>query len=570
MYVKKSKIPRYYSTRGYYLQIYETHYDKKKKITRNTCVKTIGFENDLRNQGIEDPFKHCAEIAKALTTEYNNKKRADKKKKIDESPKKYLGYFIFKNILNALDMKREFSLLQLQKSFQFSTYEVLEATMLSRFINPCSKYKTRYEVIPQTFENYKFSYDQFLDGLNFLGNEYNKVIEIFNEIISKNYKWDTSSTYFDGTNFYFEIDCEDGFRMKGPGKENRPLPLVSMGLMLDKNQIPLGLNMFAGNESEKPAMRDLIAKLKSTNNIKGKTVTVADKGLNCAKNIYEARKQKDGYIFSKSVKQLPQTELSWIFNSNNEWTEVSDPDGNIHYCFLECIDNYEYKIPDENRKITLKEKRIATFNPSLQKKQLKEINRMMEKAKNMCTYKAKKVEFGEAGKYVNFKTEGKEKIGIELNHEKINKDKQLAGYNMLVTSELNMSATEVYDAYHQLWRIEESFKIMKSELDGRPAFVQDKNTIIGHFLVCYLCVLLERLLEFVILDNGFNYKEITNMAKTLEVVKEKPGRYINIAQKTKLIFHLARTLKIPIDNYYLEQSEIKKLLKNKLEIKPLY
>ena len=82
-------------------------------------------------------------------------------------------------------MKREFSLLQLQKSFQFSTYEVLEATMLSRFINPCSKYKTRYEVIPQTFENYKFSYDQFLDGLNFLGNEYNKVIEIFNEKISK-------------------------------------------------------------------------------------------------------------------------------------------------------------------------------------------------------------------------------------------------------------------------------------------------------------------------------------------------------------------------------------------------
>ena len=116
--------------------------------------------------------------------------------------------------------------------------------------------------------------------------------------------------------------------------------------------------------------------------------------LNWCKNIYEAIKQKDGYIFSKSVKQLSQTELSWIFNSNNEWTDVSGADGNIHYCFLECVDNYEYKIPDENRTITLTEKRIATFNPSLQKKQLKEINRMMEKAKNMCTYRAKKVEFG--------------------------------------------------------------------------------------------------------------------------------------------------------------------------------
>lgn len=569
MYLKKSKIPRYYSSRGYYLQIYESYYDKQKKSPASRCIETIGFEKDLIKEGISDPIKYCESIAKEMTKKHNNKKRADKNKKIDKSPLKNLGYFIFKNILNGLDLKQKFSLLQLQKSFRFSVYDVLEATILSRFVEPCSKYKTRYEVMPRLFEKYKFSYDQFLDGLNFLGQEYNKVIEIFNDKISENYKWDTSSTYFDGTNFYFEIDCEDGFKMKGPGKENRPLPLVSMGLMLDKNQIPLGLNMFAGNESEKPAMRDLIAKLKSSNNIKGKTITVADKGLNCAKNIYEAIKSNDGYIFSKSIKQLPQKELAWIFNENNTWTDVVDENGVVKYSYIECVDEFEYNIPGKNKKVPLKEKRIVSFNPSLHKKQLREINRMVEKAKNMCSWKAKKIEFGESGKYVNFETEGKDKVGVKLNREKIDKDKKVAGYNMIITSEINMNVDEIYDAYHQLWRIEESFKIMKSELDGRPVFVQDKYTIIGHFLSCYLCVLLERLLEFVILDNNFNYKDIINLSRKLNLVKEKPSRYINIAAQTDLIRYLSSALNIPIDNYHIDTKDINKILKKKLKIRNL-
>ena len=569
MYLKKSKIPRYYSTRGYYLQIYESYYNKQKKSASSRCIKTIGFEKDLIKKGISDPIKHCECIAKEMTEENNNKKKADNTEKIDKSPIKNLGYFIFKNILNGLDLKKKFALLQLQKSYRFSVYDVLEATILSRFVEPCSKYKTRHEIIPRLFEKYKFSYDQFLDGLNFLGQEYNKVIEIFNDKISENYRWDTSSTYFDGTNFYFEIDCEDGFRMKGPGKENRPLPLVSMGLLLDKNQIPLGLNMFAGNESEKPAMRDLISKLKSSNNINGKTITVADKGLNCAKNIYEAIKVNDGYIFSKSIKQLPQKELVWIFNENNTWTDVIDESGTIKYSYIDCVSDFEYKIPNQNLKFLSTEKRIVTFNPSLQKKQLKEINRMVEKAKNMCTWKAKKIEFGESGKYVNFETDGKDKVGVKLNHDKINKDKKIAGYNMIVTSEIDMSVNEIYDSYHHLWRIEESFKIMKSELDGRPVFVQDKYTIIGHFLSCYLCVLLERLLEFVILDNNFNYKDIISMCRKLNLVKEKPTRYINIAAQTDLIKYLNSKLNIPIDNYHIETKDINKILKQKLKIRKL-
>ena len=126
--------------------------------------------------------------------------------------------------------------------------------------------------------------------------EYEKVIEIYNHQVNLKYKFDTSHTYFDCTNFYFEIDREDDFRRKGPSKENRHEPLVGLGLLLDANQIPIGMKLYPGNESEKPVMRDVIDNLKTRNNISGRTIQVADKGLNCGNNIMHALKEGDGYI----------------------------------------------------------------------------------------------------------------------------------------------------------------------------------------------------------------------------------------------------------------------------------
>ncbi len=130
-----------------------------------------------------------------------------------------------------------------------------------------------------------YSYDQMMDGLSYLGSNYEKFVEIFTANTSKEYKIDTSKTYFDCTNFYFEIDREDMFRRKGPSKENKRCPIVGLGLLLDNNQIPIGMKLFPGNASEKPILPSIINSLKNKNNIKGRTIHVADKGLNCAQNI---------------------------------------------------------------------------------------------------------------------------------------------------------------------------------------------------------------------------------------------------------------------------------------------
>ena len=124
-----------------------------------------------------------------------------------------------------------------------------------------------------------------------------------------------------------------------------------------------------------------------------------------------------------------------------------------------------------------------------------------------------------------FKAENKKgekedaKIKVEMNEKKIKSDKQLAGYNMIVTSEINMPDTEIYSTYHNLWRIEESFKIMKSQLDARPVFLQKEDTITGHFLICYLSVLLVRIFQIKILENKYCTEEIFDFMKQFKVAK---------------------------------------------------
>ena len=144
------------------------------------------------------------------------------------------------------------------------------------------------------------------------------------------YPFDTAHSYFDCTNFYFEIDKEDDFRLKGSSKENKKEPIVGMGLLLDANQIPVGMKMYSGNESEKPVIRDIIDDLKQRSHISGRTIRVADKGLNCFENILHALKSGDGYIFSKSVKMLPETEKTWAL-LKNDYVAVKNKKGEVIY-----------------------------------------------------------------------------------------------------------------------------------------------------------------------------------------------------------------------------------------------
>lgn len=558
--------------KGTYLQIYESFYDPERKGSAHRSYKAIGYVHELQAKGIEDPVAFYKKEVDKLNLELNEKKNREKTRQIsDESPEKLLGYFPLKNINDKLAVKNYIDLMQTAADFRFNVFDMMSALVYARLVHPCSKSKTYDEVLPKLFDKYNFSLNQLYDGLEYLGWEYEKIIEIYNHQVHQLYQFDTSHTYFDCTNFYFEIDKEDDFRKKGPSKENKKEPVVGLGLLLDANQIPVGMKMFPGNESEKPVIRKIIDDLKTRNSVSGRTIQIADKGLNCSENIFHAIKNGDGYIFSKSVKQLPEIEKTWVLLPDG-YREIKNKKGEVLYRIKECVDDFEYTVKESNgrsRKIKLREKRVVTYNPQLAKKQRFEINREIEKARNLRASQAKKSEYGDCAKYVIFTATDKKgnetdgKIKVSMNEELINKSLELAGYNLLVTSEISMSDKDIYEAYHNLWRIEESFRIMKSQLDARPVYLQKKETITGHFLICYLAVLLTRLLQFKVLGNSFCSEDIFGFVRDFRVVKISDRKYMNLTRNTSFIQEFSAQTSLPLTSYFLSDGQIKKMLSHR-------
>ena len=558
--------------KGTYLQIYESFYDPERKGGAHRSYKALGYVHELQAKGIVDPIAVYQEEVISLNQELNTAKNANKNRQIsDDSPEKLIGYFPLKNINDRLSVKKYIDLMQTATDFRFNVFDMMSSLVYARLVHPCSKAKTYEEVIPKLFDTYDYSLNQLYDGLEYIGCEYEKIIEIYNHQIQQMYSFNSSHTYFDCTNFYFEIDREDDFRRKGPSKENKKEPIIGMGLLLDANQIPIGMKLYPGNESEKPILRNIIDDLKKRNSISGKTIQVADKGLNCAENIVHALKSGDGYIFSKSVKLLPETEVTWVL-LDNDYRDITDKNGHLLYRIKECVDDFTYSITDatgKKRKVQLREKRVATFNPKLAEKQTLEIKKQVEKAIALKTAKAKKSEYGDCAKYVTFITTDKKgnetdgTVKAVLNEDIINKSLKLAGYNLLVSSETRMSAAEIYSAYHNLWRIEESFRIMKSQLDARPVYLQKGNTITGHFLICYLAVLLTRLLQFKVLKNEYCSEELFDFIHDFRVAKISDRKYINLTRATTFIKEFASRIGLPLTSYFLSDGEIKKMLSHR-------
>lgn len=555
-YLKKTKLKG-----RTYLSIDESFYSHEKKGTAHKCFKSLGSVETHMKNGMEDPISYFQKEVDALNQE---RAVAGVRKISDKSPNLYLGYFPLKSILDKLDIKKYIDYFKLTNDFKFDLYELLSSLIYARAVNPCSKYRTFHEVLPELYESVNYSYDQLMDGLSFIGNDYEKFIEIFTVQTNKIYGLDVSKSYFDCTNFYFEIDREDDFRRKGPSKENKKAPIVGLGLLLDRNQIPVGMKMYPGNQSEKPVLRDVITRLKKQNNITGRTIHVADKGLNCAENIAFSKKNGDGYLFSKTVKGLSEKEKVWVLLSE-DFKEKKDKDGKILYYYKSCIDNFPYDVEHNGKKVTVNftEKRLLTYNPTLASKKRYEINRMVEKARSLTLSQAKKGEYGESGKYVNFTDDKGKKATVGINQDAIDKDLKFAGYNLLVTSEVEMTDEDIYNTYHNLWRIEESFKIMKSDLDARPVFAQKEETIKGHFLICYLTVLLERILQFKVLENKYSTSEVFSFIKNFKATKSDRN-YINTTTYTDFINDFSNISQLPLANYHLTETQIKSMFKYKI------
>ncbi|MCM1131748.1 MAG: IS1634 family transposase [Roseburia sp.] len=543
------------------------------------------------DSGIADPISYFSNVVKKMNEQAGNSKDLQIG---DASTSKNAGYFLVKAMFDLLNMDRTMNIVGSNYKCHYEFFDLFKTLCYAQMISPGSKLKAFERVIPNLYGVNEYSYDQILDFTSFIGADYHKYIEVLNHHINEIWGRKTDKVYFDCTNYYFEIDLENEFLRKGPSKENQKAPLLGQALLLDANQIPLDTEFYPGNESEKPLLRKRIEDMKNKNNICGKVIQVADKGLNCARNIYAAvMEAHDGYIFSKSIKgkSLTEEQKRWILESDDElnrWSSVTDNEGKVLYRYktvkyrgknnkVKDYGIYEYhcKLDENDTKethFTVKEKRIVTYNPTLAKKQKLEILKELDKLKKLVSYKAAIHEdLGDVAKYLNIEAKDmngkKVKIATSINEDKLNDDLAFAGYNMIITSELDADPIDIYKTYHNLWRIEESFRLLKTYLEARPVFVSNQSTIYGHFLICYFSLTLIRLLELKIFNDEIPASHIFNFIRQYNITKNFDGSFINNATSSSYFYKIKEKLGLSkLGNVYLSKRDIDLLLKTEFDI----
>lgn len=564
---------------GIYLQMYETYWDKERKQPRSRSVESFGYVRQLVSETIPDPV--------AFYREYVRKRNEEKALSLAEETRprafgcrleKNVGHFLVSSLLSELGARETIDILASRKRFRFSIYDMIAQLVYARILYPCSKSKTVSSVFPRLYDAVPVSEDQVYDGCAFIGETYKKYIELFNHCYERFCRRDLDNVFFDCTNYYFEIDVPKDDRQKGASKENRKEPIIGQALLLDADLVPVAMQMYPGNESEKPYIRKLVQEMKQRYKVRSRTVQVADKGLNCARNIHAAVVEaKDGYIFSRSIhgRGLSEAEKTWLLleNDKNVYADYTDGKGNVSFRLKSCTGTYPYSFtetdPETGEEVktefSVKERRIVSYNPALARKQRREIMRMVDKAANYTTYKKMaREDLGDSARYVkvtNTDRNGKKvRPVIELDQKKIEEDLKYAGYNLLVTSELDRSPLQVYETYHNLWKIEESFRITKSYLDARPAYAQKKESIYGHFLICYLSLFLLRVLEIKCFRNEISIYDLINFMRDFRIVDKGDGTYINISQNQALNEKIKRLTGLTcLDALYLTEKEIKNI-----------
>ena len=304
------RIRRY--KKGNYLSIVDLKHVPGLKENKSKVIKTLGYENDLKTGEIKDPISYYKNYCKDLNNKRNLEKTKNREKISDEPDIKNLGYFLPKLVFDSINIMAEFKAFEsINSKYQCDIYHIFSDLIFARIVQPESKFKTYHEIINSLYgTKIDYSLDDVYNALTFLGENYEMIISFLTYHVKQLVKYKTNYTLFDCTNFYFEIDRIDNLRRKGPSKENRNDPIIGMALLLDATALPITMKIYPWNESEINKLPDTITQMKKENQIKGRTIQIVDKGLNCGKNIQKALANKDRYLFSKSILKSKDIEKS--------------------------------------------------------------------------------------------------------------------------------------------------------------------------------------------------------------------------------------------------------------------
>ncbi len=560
-----------------YLSIVRGYRDAQTSKPKSITVKSIGYLDELEKE-YNDPIEYFKEVAKNMTKDYNSENEAItinflRNEILEENTnnRKNLGYAAILKIYHELELDKFFINKQRHKEFEYDTNAMMILLVISRLLNPCSKKKT-YNEKDKYFERFDFTIKDIYRGLTYISKISNETQKYMHEKITIKYGRDTSLIYYDITNYYFEIDKQDNLRRKGVSKEHRPDPIVQMGLAIDRNGIPISYKIFSGNKSEKLMLRPMISEIKKEYKL-GRIIIVADKGLNSGDNIYYTTtdKDKDGYVFSQTVRGSNKEFKDYVLEEkgyrNKEGKAASGEDefkikSRIYPREIEVT-----TVTGKKAKRKIDEKQVVFYNKKYDKKAKAERNEVIEKAialiSNPSNYK-RATTYG-ASKYI-LNLEFDKKTGeiittdkaLKLDLEKLKEEEKYDGYYCIVTSELKETDEKITEIYRGLWKIEESFRVTKSDLESRPVYLSKEDHINAHFLTCFISLVISRILQ---MKTGYEYSvsELMNSLNKISCTNEQENIYL-FDFRNEVTDAIGKALGIDFTKKRMQLSQIKKIL----------
>ena len=592
-----------------FLTFTQGYRDASGKIKHKTIEK-IGYLDELQKE-FDDPITHFKEVAKQKTsdeiTEYTIKNLNTKKIEMNSNSKN-LGYSVLKQVYKELGIKDVLNNAQAKSQIKFNLNDILSFLVFMRVLKPGSK-RDAFNNKDLLFEKCDFSLDDIYRSLTSL----NPLQEIIQKNIWDNtkdtYNRDTSTTYYDCTNYYFEIDYNDedtyeldcdgnvikddkgnpviksaGLRKRGPEKNKRPDPIVEMGLLMDASQIPLAYNIFPGNESEKTSLLSILNRTRREFNL-DRTIVVADRGLNTSDNViqisgtsFEQAKKLNGYVYGQSVRGADEEFKTWVLKQDYKTDYLIDDNGNevkfihksrIYPKKMRVVRNDKNKTKSGNSKIeyiTVDQKQMVYYSQKYADKQKRDREKIISKAKDLISHPekySKATSYGVAGyvnnlKFVKSTGEIADSSDLSINESRIEEEEKYDGYYSIVTSEEHLNDIEIRRIYRGLSKIEETFKVTKSGLEARPVWVSRKDHIESHFLICFIALVLIRLIEKQ-LNNKYPFEQIIESIRNYTSSNIEHDLYLQ-SFRNDIINAFEDEFNIELSKKYKTLSEIKKIL----------
>ena len=558
------------------------HYSIIQDITKDGKRTTKVYENignmdSLKQKaGSENPLVWLKNYVEELNNKAKNKtlpiiikKYEDKIIEKDIQNSFNIGYLFLQTIYYSLKLNKICDEITNKYQFKYNLNSILSNLIYARIIYPSSKLKT-LELCQNFFEHPNFDYNHILRALEIISKESDYIQSQLYINSNKLIKRNNRILYYDCTNFFFEIEQEDKLRKYGKSKENRPNPIVQMGLFMDGDGIPLSFEITPGNTNEQVTLKQLEQKIIDDFQL-ADLVICTDAGLASTANRKFNNTNTRKFITTQSIKKLKEylklealdLTKGWTLPGNSKTYDISKLRTDE-----KLIEQYKDKTFYKERWIKedgLEQRLIVTYSVKYQEYQRHIRNNQIERAKKLIEKnptKLGKVKQNDPKRFIEVVNTTSNGEAAEETHYSINQNiiDEEAKYDGLyaVCTNLEDTVEDIIKVNHRRWEIEESFRIMKSEFDARPVYLSREDRIKAHFVTCFLALVIYRLLEKKI-DEKYTTNEIIETIKNMNLLKEENQGYSPAYTRTDITDLLHEKFGFRTDYQIITEKNLKKI-----------